>query len=151
MFSLAPLSRSSRGRFAGVGAAWWLTRWALVLLLAFDQFSSPLHAHEHDGAAGLAAFAAEHDRLDTNETHAQDGSHTQPSHALMAARSEPPRWDQASEAAAADSHMALVSAVAVLGVAKSAVSPGRPRGRSPPDTGAYCCMPPASRAPPLHA
>lgn len=151
MRAFTSLSRPSRDRFCGVGAAWWLTRWALVLLLAFDQFSSPFHAHAHDGVAGVASFASGHDDLDAGETHVQDGSHAQPSHALLAPRSESPRWEQASQAADADSHFALVPVVAVRVIGESTAPLGWPRGRSPPDTRSHRCLPPAGRAPPLHA
>jgi hypothetical protein len=137
----------------GVAGAWWLARWLLVLLLAFDYLSAPFHLHGHDGPGDRHELAVVHGSFADGHTHAQGEDHPLLSHASMAIRVEPSRLAQrpaASAADAADAAVAAVTAVALV-AAMDEPPPHWQPDRSRPRIRPHRSLPPAGRAPPVHA
>ena len=149
----------------GVSGAWWIARWLLVLVLAFDLLSAPFHPHHHDGVEGQIEVAAAHAHahahahghasVDDGATHAEGEEHPLVSHAAMAIRIDPSRLGQIAAADGtddrADAPVALVSVLQPL-AAFDEPPPSRFRpDRSRPDFLSHRSLPPAGRAPPLHA
>jgi hypothetical protein len=139
--------------------AWWLrlSRWLLVALLIADQVGAPLHRHHHDSGvdaawsapgaahdAEPAAFAEDLDPPDTF-THATLAVRLN-ADAGAAAPAQPPASD-----AFIDAQLACLRAV--LALAPTADDGGglpRPGWQAPPEP-SHRSLPPAGRAPPLHA
>lgn len=134
----------------GVAArALWLLRWLLVLVLVWDQFSSPLHHHRHDSgvdAQWLTAFA--HDAQAT-APHLKGTDHDlQVSHAVLAVR---PQLDLSSLTLGDDPDHNFAP-----GRASAPAEPGRSEAQAagiaafarPHST--HRSLPPGGRAPPLH-
>lgn len=144
-------SALSRRPSGGVSGAWWFARWLLVLVVACDFLSAPFHQHLHDGADGQLGFATAHVSLDHADSHAEDTDHPLASHSAMAIRIDPSRLGQLPTIDNVDAQFVLVS-VAQLLVAADELPPEhwRPE-RSKPDFRSHRSLPPASRAPPLHA
>ena len=144
-------STRSRRSLDGVGGAWWLARWLLVLVVALDFLSAPFHHHHHDGVEEQIGFAAAHAAFDNSGTHAERDEHSPGSHATMAIRIDPSRLAQLPPIENADARTALVS-VAQLLAAVDELPPHHWRpDRSRPDVRSHRSLPPAGRAPPLHA
>lgn len=130
---------------------WWLARWLLVLLLAWDQAASPLHQHHHDSGVDAHWSSAPHAQGAGPAPHiedADDAAHL--AHAVIAIR---PRIDPSAQPVA-DAGTALI-AQALAAVPALDEPPSRhalpwPDGRPPPFASPLC-LPPAGRAPPLHA
>ena len=151
----------------GVSGAWWIARWLLVLVLAFDLLSAPFHHHRHDGVEGQLEVAAAHAlahahahahanahaSVDDGATHAEGEEHPLLSHAAVAIRIDPSRLGQISAGADADDRadapVAVVPVVQQL-AAFDEPPPARFRpDRSRPDFLSHRSLPPAGRAPPL--
>ena len=150
---------------SGAGVRWLVSvlRCLLLLLLVFDQVSSPFHAHLHEGAANMHqlaaahvnAHAAEHHDAATDDSHSDDAhsasvQHSLASHPMLAIRAEAGRGLELS-VAFDDSHM-LVAPKAALDATSSpaeAISPQHRRNWATPDIPLHLSLPPASRAPPL--
>ena len=135
------------------GPSWSLrvVRWLLVLLLAWDQVGSPLHRHHHDSGIDGHALTASHGDGATDVRHLEDedgGFHF--SHAVMAVRPQP----QLSRVAASGETESVALAWTALPL-ESAARADDPRLLPWPDThpphSPYRSLPPAGRAPPLHA
>ena len=142
------LSRRSPG---GVSGAGWLARWLLALVVALDFLSAPFHHHHHDGVEEQTGFATAHAAFDNSGTHAERDEHSPGSHATMAIRIDPSRLAQLPPIENADARTALVS-VAQLLAAVDELPPHHWRpDRSRPDVRSHRSLPPAGRAPPLHA
>lgn len=132
---------------------WWLARWLLVLLLVWDQVGSPLHPHHHDsGVDGdwslvLQADDAADDGpyLDSRD----DRRHL--THPTLALR---PRADTAAQPAQGPATVLLAPGLPGLRLPAlhrpGAAAAWQPDARPPPFTSPLC-LPPAGRAPPLHA
>lgn len=149
-------------------AAWgfWLARWLLVLLLIADQLSAPLHQHRHDSGVDSSWLAAltEHGHgpdqrsLPDSNSHAEDSEHGEHfGHATLAVRnsSETLQIAQLAEddARGTDHALALIqfiTALTLLAPIEAAHGLPPPYWRSP-DLGVFRSLPPAGRAPPLHA
>lgn len=145
------LSASSRRSSDGGSGAWWLARWLLVLALAFDLLSAPLHSHHHDGVGGLLEVATLHASRDETDTHADGADHPLVSHATIAIRIDPSRLGQLPTLDGADvQQVALLSVVQLLVAVDAPPAHWRP-DRSRPDFRCHRSLPPAGRAPPLHA
>lgn len=142
----------SRRRTRGVSGAWWFARWLLVLVLSFDHVSAPFHHHHHDRADGpVEAATAAPASFDEGETHAESDEHPLLSHSAMAIRVDPSRLGQPPAVDPADAGVAVTS-VAELFAALDAPPPVHWRpDRSRPDFRSHRSLPPAGRAPPLHA
>ena len=136
------------------GAPSWglrVVQWLLVLLLAWDQVGSPLHRHHHDSGVDGSALTASHDDGAPDLPHAEDadgGLHF--SHAVMAVRPQPQlsptAAGQAKDVAVGEAALALANAEWV------ADPPSLPRPDTRPATHSpHRSLPPAGRAPPLHA
>ena len=137
----------------------WVLRLMLVLVLITDQVGAPLHQHHHDsGVDALWSGATAYSHDDDLTVHAEESE--RPStlgHATLAVR---PAGETASVAVVADpardfATVAYISglwaALAVVAQADdSGVGPDFPSWRSPP-LPSYRSLPPAGRAPPLHA
>ena len=129
-----------------------LVRWLLVLLLVWDQVGSPLHRHHHDsGIDGHVLTAASHDDGATDMRHVEDadgGFHF--SHAVMAVRPQPQlspiAAGEAKDVAVGEAALALVNAEWVADPQSPPWPDTRPATHSP-----HRSLPPAGRAPPLHA
>lgn len=145
----------------GVSGAWWIVRWLLVLVLAFDLLSAPFHHHRHDGVEGQLEVATAHAHahahgrasVDDGATHAEGEEHPLLSHAAMAIRIDPSRLGQIAAADGtddrADAPVALVAVVQHL-AAFDEPPPTRFRSdQSRPDFLSHRSLPPAGRAPPL--
>ena len=144
-------STFSRRSPGGVSGAWWLARWLLVLVVALDFLSAPFHHHHHDGVEEQTGFATAHAAFDNSGTHAERDEHSPGSHATMAIRIDPSRLAQLPPIENADARTALVS-VAQLLAAVDELPPHHWRpDRSRPDVRSHRSLPPAGRAPPLHA
>lgn len=132
----------------------------MVLVLVLDYVSAPFHHHVHEGFAVQLAFdAARHDALHADgvnpdaSDHADTEKHAVLSHATAALRHEPSKVPDLLVAfpVAVDAAWALVSAVARLSPPTD-VSPTQWRpDRSLADIPFHHSLPPAGRAPPLHA
>ena len=140
-----------RRRISGVNGAWWFARWLLVLVLACDLLSAPFHPHHHDGIAGPLEFGTAHASFDDGGAHVDRDEHTAFSHSATALRTDPSRLGQLPALDGADVPLALVSVVDLL-TARDEPTPihWRP-DRSRPDFRSHRSLPPAGRAPPLHA
>jgi len=135
---------------AGVAVrALWLLRWLLVLVLVWDQVSSPLHHHRHDsGVDAQWLTASAHDAKVTAPHLESDDHDLRASHAVLAVR---PQLDLSSLTLGDDtSHSIAPSQASAL------VEPG-PAEAEAAGIGAFArphstqrSLPPAGRAPPLH-
>jgi hypothetical protein len=134
----------------------WAVRWVLVMVLVFDQLSSPFHRHHHgfDVDAGFDAAAAHEiaDQLTASVTHVEDHDHGAHlvGHSSMALRSQTASTVDGS-ATSADA-LILATAFVLVFPATEADSPVRDwPDRGPPQFTTFKSLPPAGRAPPLHA
>jgi hypothetical protein len=142
----------SRRAVRDVSGAWWLARWVLVLVLAFDHLSAPFHHHHHaDGVDGQVGLAASHASFDDGDTHAEDADHPLASHFAMAIRVDPSRTGQLPAVDSADVRVALVSVAQLLAAADELPLVRWRPDRSRSDFRSHRSLPPAGRAPPLHA
>ena len=142
------LSRRSPG---GVSGASWLLRWLLVLVVALDFLSAPFHHHHHDGVEEQTGFATAHAAFDNSDTHAERDEHLPGSHATMAIRIDPSRLAQLPPIESADARTALVSVAQLLAAVDELPPHHWQPDRSRPDVRSHRSLPPAGRAPPLHA
>ncbi len=141
----------SRRRTSGVSGAWWFARWLLVLALAFDHLSAPFHPHQHDGVAGQLEIGTAHPSFDDGDTHADSDEHSPFSHSATALRSDPSRLGQLPVIDGADVPLAIISAVELLAALDEPPPTHWRPDRSQPDFRSHRSLPPAGRAPPLHA
>jgi hypothetical protein len=134
-------------------------KWVLVLLMVVDQVGSPMHQHRHDSGfdvAYLGAFGgSHHSQGESGATHADERVYDDTyAHSTLAIRQA--TASQLSVPPTDDDHVSwiLISTVlAFLALAsvndKSLLRPFA-RWRAPCKT-IYRSLPPAGRAPPLHA
>lgn len=128
--------------------ALWIAKWLMVLVLAWDQISSPLHQHHHDSGIDGSWIGAVHDGAGADALHVDDGDTLALfAHATMAVQPQA-LFGQPS---AASEPVALFFAFAEVFDSEQArephvwptyVAPAFPSVRS---------LPPGGRAPPLHA
>ena len=136
---------------SGESGAWWFAQWLLVLVLAFDFLSAPLHHHLHDGVEGPLEFATAHALLADGNSHDESDEHPLVAHATQMVRIDASQLAQLSPIDSADVQLALVSVVQDLAaVDERPLQHGQP-DRFPPDFRSHRSLPPAGRAPPLHA
>ena len=135
----------------GVSGAWCFARWLIVLVVAFDFLSAPFHHHHHDGVEGQLEFATVHTSLEDGSPHAEGDEHPLVSHATTAVRIDPSRLGQLPAIDNPDAQVALVSVAQRLAAADE-LPPGHWRpDRFRSDFRSHRSLPPAVRAPPLHA
>lgn len=125
---------------------WWLLRWVLVVLLVFDQASSPLHQHQHYSGIDAQSLGTS-----WQAAHAEDNDHTvRAAHSLLAVR--PARAACCETISATHEQLAPApwrgAAHWRVPDSDARVVPGRTK---PPPPMMGRSLPPASRAPPLHA
>lgn len=133
-----------------VNGAWWFARWLLVLVLAFDHLSAPFH-HHHDGSLAQLDYATAHVSFDEAEMQAVGDEHRFVSHSAMAIRAGSSRLGQLPAAAMADLPVAFASMVEWRVVPDESAPADSRRDRPRPDFRSHRSLPPAGRAPPLHA
>ena len=125
-------------------------QWLLVLLLAWDQVGSPLHHHHHDSGIDGSALTTSHDGA-VDALHVEDAdAGLQFSHAVMAVRPQ----SQVGKIVAAETDDAVLAQVGLALVFAARVAD--PQHVPAPDPGPpahslHRSLPPAGRAPPLHA
>lgn len=128
-----------------------VARWLLVLVVAFDLLSAPFHQHHHDGVDGRLGPATAHVLLDNGDSHAEDADQPLASHSAMAIRIDPSRLGKLPAIDIPDAQVALISVAQRL-TAVDELPPEHWRpDRSRPDFRSHRSLPPAGRAPPLHA
>ena len=143
------LLRSPQG---GVSGAWWFARCLLVLVLACDLLSAPFHHHHHDGGGAQLESVTSHASPDGGELHAEDADHHRAaSHSAMAIRVDPSRAAKLSVPDDTDLHVVMVSVAQRLDALDEPPPPYWRPNRLRPDFSSHRSLPPASRAPPLHA
>lgn len=152
--------RAQRTALHRAGAGAWclgLMRWMLVLLLVVDQVGAPLHRHHHDSGIdalnfGAVALQAGPGGLSVVETTGHDEAY---GHPMLAVR--PAGETKTSLAQPDDDAQDLgPAAFALLAALSLALQPdageARPFDRfRPPAVSVHRSLPPAGRAPPLHA
>lgn len=140
-------------RFAsGLGGAWLVARWLLVLAMVFDQVSAPFHHHHHDGVEVQLELGVSHDHPGAGETHFDGEEHLAGSHFAMAIRVDPSRIGQLPAVDPADAAMAVHTGLLLLAALDTPAPEHWFRDRSTPDFRSHRSLPPAAgRAPPLHA
>lgn len=139
-------------RFAsGLGGAWLFARWLLVLAMVFDQVSAPFHHHHHDGVEGQLELGLSHDLLGGGETHVDGDEPVAGSHFAMAIRVDPSRIGQLPTVDPADAATAVSTSLLLLAAFETPAPEHWFRDRSTPDFRSHRSLPPAGRAPPLHA
>jgi hypothetical protein len=129
--------------------ALWLVRWLLVLVLVWDQVSSPLHQHRHDSGVDAQWVTASAHGAQASTPHLEDGDHDlRASHAVLAVRPQlnlsslalgddlDPGDAPGQERALAEPGLEETQAVGIAAFAR------------PPST--HRSLPPAGRAPPLY-
>ena len=142
------LTRRPQG---GVSGAWWVARWLLVLVVAFDLLSAPFHHHHHDGVEGQLELAAGHALMQDGDAHVEADDHPLASHAATAIRIDPSRLAQLPPIDNVEAQSALVSVAQLLGAVDDLPPQQWRPDRSRPDFRSHRSLPPAGRAPPLHA
>lgn len=139
---------ASRHRSGDVSRAWWLLRLVLVLVLAFDHLSAPFHQHGHDGLESHESVVAHLDAHD-GDVHAVDLDDHPRSHAVMAIKVEPSMT--AMEGSSTSYVLAPPTVAQLIAVTLEPPAEHWRSDRSRPDFRSHRSLPPAGRAPPLHA
>jgi hypothetical protein len=129
--------------------ALWVLRWLLVLVLVWDQVSSPLHHHGHDSGVDAQWLTASAHDAQATAPHLEDDDHDlRASHAVLAVR---PQLDLSLLTLGDDAGPGFVP-----GQADALAEPGSAEAETP-DIAAFVrprftcrSLPPAGRAPPLH-
>ena len=135
----------------GASGAWWLVRWLLVMVVALDLLSAPFHSHHHVGIEGQLEFGAAHASFDDGDAHVDSDEHSPVSHSATALRTETSRLGRLPDLDEADLPVALISVAQLLSALdEPAPTHSRP-DRTVPDFRCHRSLPPAGRAPPLHA
>ena len=134
-----------------MGGAWWVARWMLVLVLAFDHLSAPFHHHHHNGVEGQLGFGSAHAPFEDGDTHAESDERRLMSHSAMALRVDPSRLGQLPAIDGADVPVAHISVVELLAALDEPPPTHWRPDRSRPDFRSHRSLPPAGRAPPLPA
>lgn len=134
-----------------MSSAWWIARWVLVLALAFDLLSAPLHQPHHEGAGGPQEFTTVHALLDGAQAHATGDEHPLTVHATLAIRVDLSRLGQLLPPDHADVPVELVSLAELLAAFDEPPPEDWQPDRARPDFRSHRSLPPAGRAPPLHA
>lgn len=132
----------------------WAFRLFLVLVLMFDQASAPFHRHHHDfgidADAGLTVSHGPSADSPAVESHAEDGHPgLEGGHSAIALRSQ--RSALTDVQTVADAVLSVVAFVVVFpAITADTPIPDWP-DRGPPQFTSFKSLPPAGRAPPLHA
>ena len=134
----------------GISGAWWLAQWLLVLVLAFDHLSAPFHHHHHGHVAGQLGFAAVHASFAEGGSQAEGEEHPLVAHAAVAIGIDPARLGRLPPTDHPDAPVALAAVDRPGAVDAAPAVQWRP-DRSRPDFRSHRSLPPAGRAPPLHA
>lgn len=130
--------------------AWCCLRWMLVLALIFDLLSVPWHKHHHEGVDAPLDFLAVHVPVSSVQPLAQRHDSPPFVHAASALRvdlsflGKLPLLDDAAPPA-------LLSLLQLLADVQADPVGAWPPDASPPDVRSHRSLPPAGRAPPLHA
>lgn len=129
--------------------ALWLLRWILVLVLVWDQVSSPLHQHRHDSGVDAQWLSASAHDAQASAAHLEADDHDlRASHAVLAVR---PQLDLRSLTLGDDPDHGFAPsqtcALAEPGPAEAEAA-GIAALARPHST--HRSLPPAGRAPPLH-
>jgi hypothetical protein len=153
--ALSTLRPPSRG-----AAGWmlWSLRWLLVVLLVADQVGAPLHLHHHDSgvdALWLHASSDHADEVGVDGLEAAD-HHTGFGHSTLAVRvTDDTNLAVADAATDLDGNSLYLLASAWITLTPDSTGDEavvRPIDRwRTPSSPAYRSLPPAGRAPPLHA
>lgn len=137
-------------------AAWglWFVRWSLVLLLIADLLGAALHHHHHDGGIDGAWPTASAVHAADVASHVEDADHDDAfSHSTLVVRASS-EVVKVSAAADADvfAFFQFATALALLAApVDDAASWRPPPGWRSPFISVHRSLPPAGRAPPLHA
>lgn len=143
--SAAPSHRSDRK-----GDALWVLRWILVLALVFDLLSVPWHKHHHEGVDAPLDFQAVHAAVSGAQPLAHGHDSPPFVHAASAIRvdlsllGKLPLLDDAAPPA-------LLSLLELLASIAAEPVSAWPPDAFLPDIRSHRSLPPAGRAPPLHA
>ena len=136
------------------GAPSWglrLMQWLLVLLLAWDQVGSPLHHHHHDSGIDSSALTAAHDDGATEVLHLEDADESlEFSHAVMAMRPQS-QLGTVADAGTDDTAVGPVAPALVFATPVADLQHVPLPDPEPPVHSLHRSLPPAGRAPPLHA
>ena len=135
----------------GLGGAWQFARWLLVLAMVFDQVSAPFHHHHHEGVEVQLELGVSHAHPGGGETHFDGDEHLAGSHFAMAIRVNPSRIGQLPAVDPADAAIAANTSLLLLAALDKPEPEHWVRDRSTPDFRTHRSLPPAGRAPPLHA
>lgn len=146
----SPTSRPASAPRAPTLDWWWLGRWVLVLLLAWDQIGSPLHQHHHDSGVDGQWSVAPKAASGIDEQHIEDRDDLpRLSHATLAVRVQvvqaPVPPDSAGTTLIVQTWFAPGATSAIQSDHELKWSDERP-----PPGQAHLCLPPTGRAPPLH-
>lgn len=145
------LSALSQRFSSGVSGAWLFARWLLVLALAFDQISAPFHHHQHDGVDAQLEWVTSHASLDSGDMHVDSDDHGIGSHSAMAIRVDASRAGQLPAVDLVGAAVAVNVGLRLLGALDEPVRKHWTHDQSTPDVRSHRSLPPAGRAPPLHA
>ena len=147
----SPLTAAPHWRSDPRNGVWWCVRWVLVLALIFDLLSAPLHRHHHEGVSGPLDFISASASSEGAQSYADNHERSPFVHAATAIRVD---LSSLGKLPAADD-VAWLPAVLSLMQLLAAVDEAPPRSWWPapsrPDFRSHSSLPPAGRAPPLHA
>ncbi len=129
-----------------------VARLILALAMVFNQLGAPFHHHHHDGVEAQLELGISHDQLGGGETRADSDEHLAGSHFTIAIRVEPTRIGQLPAIDPPDAADPLDTDLKLsAGLDPPAAPTPIARDRSAPAFRTYRSLPPAGRAPPLHA
>lgn len=146
-----PLTAASRHSDLKAGV-WWCLRWVLVLALIFDLLSVPWHQHHHEGVDAPLDFPATQASVSGIQPYAH--GHDQPPfvHAATAIRVDLSSFGRLPASDGDDAAPpALLSLLQRLATVDAAPVHDWQPASSRFDFRSHRSLPPAGRAPPLHA
>ncbi len=136
---------------SGLSSASLFARWLLVLAMVLAQVSAPFHHHYHDGIAAQLELGVSHELVSGAEAHADRDEHHAGSHCAIAIRVNLSRFAQPPAVDLADSAIAFNTNWQLFAALDTPAPEEWGRSRTTPDFRSHRSLPPAGRAPPLHA
>lgn len=132
-----------------------VVRWLVLIVMVFDILSTPFHHHQHDNDLDAGFAAAAHQLVDQHDaiaSHVEDADHDAHAvgHSAMALRTQFESTVHASATAADALILASAFVLVFPTIEVDSPVPDWP-DRGPPQFTSFKSLPPAGRAPPLHA